>query len=253
MPKLVVSVTCLLLCWSAAARGEVLIVADEFPAMEVLAHALKDQEGIDSRTVRQAEMPASLGAFSAVIVYIHMNLDETAEQAFIAYAHQGGKLVVLHHSISSGKRANREWFPFLGVRLPEGDVAQGGYQWIEGVSWRVVNRAPTHFITTNKVKYEDQTSYAPQGAADGEKPLPSFTLPDAEVYLNHVWTGPRTLLLGLKYADQKSGKTYAQDTAGWYKRAGKGWVFYFMPGHSARDFQHPAFVRIVLNTIIFTP
>jgi hypothetical protein len=253
MRKLFISLTCLLFCWAACARNGVLIVADEFPAMEALAQALKTQEDIDSRLVKQTEMPANLGAFSAVIVYIHLGLDAAAERAFITYANQGGKLVVLHHSISSGKRANKEWFPFLGIRLPQGELAEGGYHWTEGVSWQVVNRAPAHFITTHKVEYEGQTAYAPQGVKGSEQTLPCFTLNDSEVYLNHVWTGARTLLLGLRYQDRKSGLTYAQDTAGWCQPAGKGWVFYFMPGHSRRDFQHPAFARIVMNAIVFKP
>jgi hypothetical protein len=253
MSKLAMAVLSLWFCLSTLCAGEVLIVADEFPAMEVLAQALQSQAGIDSRIVKQGEMPASLAAFSAVIVYIHKDLDAAAEKAFIAYAKGGGKLVVLHHSISSGKRANKEWFAFLGVSLPPGDVSQGGYQWTEGISFEVVNRAPAHFITTNQVPYEALTSYPLAESTGGEQLAPAFTLHDSEVYLNHVLTRPRTVLLGLKYEDRKSGKTYTQDTAGWYRPAGKGWVFYFMPGHSVRDFQQPAFQRIVLNAVIFKP
>ena len=253
MFKLAVFVICLLLSSSAPAAGEVLIVADEFPAMEVLAKALKSDEGIASRIVKQTELPPRLEAFSAVLVYIHLNLEAAAEKAFIAYANGGGKLIVLHHSISSGKRANKDWFPFLGVSLPQGDVSQGGYKWIEGVSLELVNRAPSHFITTNKVTYEEQTLYPLGGPAGDLKSVPAFTLQETEVYLNHGLTGPRTLLLALKYRDQKSGQTCTQDTAGWYKPAGKGWVFYFMPGHSVREFQHPAFVRILINAVVFQP
>src|ERR1041385_3962494 len=82
------------------ARAEVLIVADEFPAMGVLAEHLKAEEGVTARLVDQAHLAQTLGSFSAVVVYIHKELRESAEHAFINYAKEGGRLVLLHHSIS---------------------------------------------------------------------------------------------------------------------------------------------------------
>ena len=80
-----------LLCASCfTARAEVLIVADEFPAMEVLAERLKSEEGIASKLVDQAHLPASLAGLQAVVVYIHKGLLASAEQAFIEYAEKGG-------------------------------------------------------------------------------------------------------------------------------------------------------------------
>src|ERR1043166_2232722 len=92
--------------------ADVLIVADEFPVMQSLAAKLKSEERISSTVVAQTNLPANLASFDAVLVYIHMGLSEKAEDAFINYAKGGGKLVLLHHSISSGKRKNARWFPF---------------------------------------------------------------------------------------------------------------------------------------------
>jgi len=231
-----------------AAQAEALIVADEFPAMEFLAGRMKAKEGVAARVVAQRDLPEKLAGFECVIVYIHGALEEKAENAFIDYAESGGKLLLLHHSISSGKRKNARWFAFLGVKLPEGDVAQGGYKWIEDVSWTLVNLAPNHFIMTNGVTYPQQLP-----TSSGNPALPGFTLTQSEVYLNHVPTSPRTLLMGLKYRDAKTGAEYAQDTAGWIKRSGKGWTIYLMPGHSLRDLQEPAYLRIVLNAVVFRP
>jgi type 1 glutamine amidotransferase len=80
---------------------------------------------------------------------------------------------------------------------------------------------------------------------------PAFTIPETEVYLNHVLTGPRTPLLALQYTDPKSGRVYFQEDAGWYKSTGKGMVFYFMAGHHARDFEVPAYAQILANAIVF--
>lgn len=223
-----------------AAAPPVLIVADEFPAMEVLAGTLKAAEGIEVQIVDQREMPEDLSKYPAVIVYIHRNIAERTENALIGYTEGGGKLVLLHHSISSAKRANKRWLPFLGVKLPEGDYQQGGYKYFDPVTLEIVDLAPREFVTTYKVPW------------DNTQPRPSFTLKETEVYLNHVLEGDRKILLGFEWKDP-SGKAWAQNTAGWYRKAGKGWVFYFMPGHSKEEFENPAYSRIIVNAVAWKP
>jgi hypothetical protein len=237
----------------AFAGAEVLIVADEFPAMEWFADTLKTREGITTRVVAQTNLPPRLAGFSAVIVYIHGNLAARTEQALIDYTRAGGKLIALHHSISSGKRKNAQWFKFLGVALPEGDVSQGGYKWIEPVTLDLVRLAPGHFITTNQVNYPDRVDWPEASAEPGNRSLPGFTLHESEVYLNHVLTEPRTQLLGFKFTDAKSGQVWRQDHAGWVKPAGRGWIVYLLPGHSLKDFEHPTYARIVLNAVTWKP
>jgi hypothetical protein len=238
------------LCVSAAA--EVLIVADEFPAMEVVAAKLKQDAQISSRLVSQKELPASLNQFEAVVVYIHGALGSNAENAFIEYTLNGGKLVALHHSISSGKRKNANWFNFLGVSLPEGEVGKGGYKWIEEITWELVNLNPNHFIMTNRVTYPAQIAYT-NSASSAHTKLPGFTLHDSEVYLNHVHTEPRTVLMGFRYVDTKTGSVYMQDRAGWIKRAGKGSIVYLMPGHTVEDLKDAAYGQIVANAVMYRP
>jgi hypothetical protein len=239
----------------SAASAEVLIVADEFPAMQTLAARLKSAENIDSKIVSQTNLPPSLAPYQAVLVYIHGNLQSGPENAFIDYAQSGGKLILLHHSISTGKRKNAHWFTFLGVKLPEGDLSKGGYKWIENkdVTWHLVNLAPNHFIMTNKVVYPEKITYASATIPTPGGSLPGFTFSEDEVYLNHVLIGPRTLLMGFKYTDATNAVTYMQDSAGWIKPAGKGWVVYLMPGHWPRDFESPVYSRIVINAVIYQP
>lgn len=240
-------------CPLSAATRDVLIVADEIPAMERLSDQLKGADGIRSTIIPQADLPSDLSQYSAVIVYIHKNLDERAEKAFVEYAQSGGKLILLHHSISSGKRKNKYWFPFLKIVLPEGDVNQGGYKWIEGVKMELVNLAPNEYITTHKIKYESQITYQSSDLGGGERSYPGFMLEGTEVYLNHVLKGPRTILMGVKYTDAKSGTTHMQDRGGWFMRTGKGCVVYFMPGHRAQDFEHPIYAQLIANAVTFSP
>jgi Trehalose utilisation len=233
--------------------AEVLIIADEFPAMQTVAAKLKSEENVNARIIAQKELPTSITEFSAVMVYIHGALSPEVEEACIDYTKAGGKLVLLHHSISSGKRKNAHWFSFLGIELPEGEVGKGGYKWIEGVKWDLVNLNPKHFIMTNKVVYTGRINYRRTNAPASGENLAGFTLEHSEVYLNHKHVEPRTLLMGLKFEDQKTGQVYTQETAGWVKPAEKGVIIYLMPGHTTRDFENEAYGRIVLNAVIYQP
>jgi type 1 glutamine amidotransferase len=220
----------------------VLIVADEIPAMEVLAKELSARAHASATVVKQPDLPSSLASFKAVLVYIHGGLKEEAEKALISYAQEGGNLVLLHHSISSGKRKNATWLPAMGVKLPEGDFAAGGYKYIDGATWDVVNLAPANPITRG-IKFPKTITYS-----DGKK-HPALTLDETEIYLNHELEGPRTVLLGLKYQDPKTEKVYQQDTAAWTRPLGKGRVTYFMPGHKATDFQNPVYAQLIANAV----
>ena len=251
---ILIALAALLISTSLFAANPVLIVPDEFPAMEHVAAKLQSEENISSQLVWQTNLPPDLSPFPAVIVYIHKDLKPTAEQAFIEYTQAGGKLIVLHHSISSGKRKNKDWFTFLGVTLPEADVDAGGYKWIEGVTQQIANLAPDHFITTHKVVYPAQVAF--KAASDTqERTLPGVTLNESEVYINHVLADDkaRTRLLGFKYTDKNSGKTYMQTQSGWVKPSGKGWIVYLQPGHSLHDLKDPTYERILLNAVIWKP
>ncbi|MCX6902059.1 MAG: hypothetical protein NTW03_00995 [Verrucomicrobia bacterium] len=211
MTKILALVLGLFLSVSARA-AEVLIVADEFPAMEVLAGKLKAELGVSSSIVWQTNLPSALAPFSAVILYVHKDLYE-----------------------------------------PAGDVSQGGYKWIEPARLEVVKLSPGHFITTHEVKYPGTIRWQPAKGQAGEQVLPGFVLEDSEVYINHVLLGEHTPLLGFRYLEPKSGTVYCQSHAGWIRPSGQGWIVYLMPGHSARDFEEPAYARIVANAVAWKP
>lgn len=233
--------------------AEVLIVADEFPAMHFLADKLKSEEHLSTLVVAQDNLPTELKPFRAVLVYIHGELKAPTEESLIRYTRAGGRLVLLHHSISSGKRKNRDWFPFLGIDLPTGDVDSGGYNWIEPATLDLVNLAPDHFITTHEVNYPTRVAFRLPDEANPPADRPAFTLSESEVYLNHTFTRPRTVLLGFRFVDhQNAGTVYQQNTAGWIMAAGQGQVVYLKAGHSQRDFEHPTYLRIVLNAVLFS-
>jgi hypothetical protein len=232
---------------SLPAAGRVLIVADEIPAMEILARQFEEKAKAETKIVTQAEMPASLEPFGTIVVYIHRELFPGPEKALLERTRGGGKLILIHHSISSGKRKNKEWFAALGVELPAGKLEDAGYGYYAPATFDVVNLAPDHPVTAKAVRYDRKVTFT-----DG-KPRDSFTAPETEIFLNHKLSGPRTPLLGIKWTDPRSGKEYMQETAGWHMRLGKGSVFYFMPGHRAGDFEIPQYARILVNALEFAP
>ncbi len=123
--------------------------------------------------------------------------------------------------------------------------AEGGYKYFDPADFDVVNLAPGNFITTHDVKFPEKTMY------EG-KERDCFPARDTEVYLNHVFSGPRTTLLGIKYTDKTTGKVYEQPTGAWYRPADKGIVFYFMVGHKASDWDNPVYVQIVANAVTYS-
>ena len=233
-----------LLAYPLFAAKSILIVSDGVP-IRILAAQLKSR-GIDSEIVGEDRVPAKLSSYPAVIVYLHKVLAASAEKAFIEYANGGGKLIVVHHSISSQKRQNPAWMSFLGVSLPEGDVSQGGYKFFDPVNLTIVNLAPKEWITTHGVHWDSRVQYR------GED-RDALVLPATEAYVNQVPNGERTVLLGMKFHDEKTGATYEQETAGWYKKSGKGWVMYFMAGHSGKEFEDPTYAQILVNAVNYRP
>ncbi len=225
----------------------VLIVADEFHAMQVLAANLEADSKAQTRIIGQTEIPQSMASYRAVMVYLHGELQPAAEHKLIQYANEGGDLIVLHHSISSRKRENKDWFNFLHVQLPAGSFADGGYAYFAPVMYQAVNLAEGSPLMKG-VSFDGTVSFT-NPATDKERKLPGTTFPDTEVYVNHVLTGQRTLLLGMKYTDPKTNKVYMQDTAGWMLPAGKGVVFYFMMGHRTEDFENAAYRRLLRNAV----
>ena len=251
MKQLIIPLVCLLIVIGRVTAQDVLIVADEIPAMEVLARGIQQQEGLTAKLVTQADMPATLAKFRAVIVYIHKDLDSIPEMAFISYAQNGGKLLCLHHSISSAKRKNKSWFSFLGIDLPKKDASEGGYKYVGDVDMAVVNLAPQHFITSHKITYASSIAYTRE---DGKKEsqFPDFVLSKTEAFLNHQLLSPRTILLGFKFTDA-AGKVWMQDRSAWCMPAGKGWLFYSQPGHAVSDFENPIYTQLIANAILYTP
>ena len=229
----------------------VLIIQDERPQMDVLAKFLTEKGELPVKIIDQQSLPKRLSDYKAVIVFIHRQLHEQTERAIIDYTKAGGRLVCLHHSISSRKAENKFYFDFLGIQLNKGPMQDGGYAW-KASNWTLVNLNTKHYITNHNIEWNQQVTYTSSDEPAVEKLYPGIDLKDdSEVFINHRFTDGREkmVLCGLIYADKATGKTYMQDRGAWIKSQGKGIIVYLMPGHCISDYQNENIARMVLNAV----
>lgn len=230
---------------------KVIIVQDELPQMEVLTKFLREKGSLPVTVTEQKSFPDDLSPYQAVIVFIHKDLEKKTEKSIIDYTKGGGKLICLHHSISSKKAENRFYFDFLGMRLDKGPMETGGYKW-KASDWSLINLNPQHFVTNSGVNWDQKTAYTSSDYPSSEGWYPSIAFKkDSEVFINHKFTDGRekTVLCGIVYKDGETGKTYMQDRGAWIKKQGKGTIFYFMPGHAVSDYENTNVTQIILNAI----
>ena len=236
---------------SSPGTSKVIIIQDELPQMKVLSEFLQEKDKLSVTITDQTSFPQDLSAYDAVIVFIHGNLTEHTEKSIIKYTKNGGKLICLHHSISSAKAKNKFYFNFLGIQLDNGPMEKGGYKWKES-NWTLVNLNPQHFITKTEIKWNEKINYTSSDYPSSEREYPCISLKDnSEVFINHKFTDGRqkTVLCGIVYHDKDSDKTYMQDRGAWIKRQDKGTIIYFMPGHTASDYENKNVSQMILNAI----
>ncbi len=158
-------------CRSQEPLEKVLIIQDELPQIEALAPYLQEEGTLNVTVVDQAALPEDFTIYNAVLLFIHGELEQTTETRVIQYTRDGGRLVVLHHSISSGKAENRYYFDFLGIHLSQPESSSGpvqpggGYGWKhqeadgEGVTLTLTNLHPDHYITNHNIRWPDTVQY----------------------------------------------------------------------------------------------
>jgi hypothetical protein len=230
----------------------VIIIQDEMPQMEILAKFLHEKGKLSVTITDQSSLPEDLSPYEAVIVFIHRDLQENTEKSIINYTKNGGKLICLHHSISSKKAQNKFYFDFLGIRLDQGPMEKGGYKWKHS-SWLLVNLNSKHYITNYDVNWDKKIAYTSSDYPSSKRAYPSITLKqDSEVFINHKFTDGREkiVLCGIVYHDTENDKIYMQDRGAWIKRQGKGTIVYFMPGHTASDYKNRNISKMILNAIM---
>jgi len=233
----------------------VLIVADEWKPMDALAEFLRAEGGCRVQGVDQKDLPADLASFHAVIQYIHGAMTPATEKALVAYATGGGRLIALHHAVASARVRNPEWLRLMGIHIAPRDDPKWPWRVLGETTHTLVNLRPGHYITSHKVRYDQEVEYTPSDAPSAPQKCPAIDLPNTEAFLNQQFTDGRekTVLFGFRAADPKTGEVFMQDRAGWYKPAGKGWVFYLQPGHAEADFRNRAYAQIVLNCLAWDP
>ena len=239
--------------WSVQAES-VLLVADEWPAMEILEKHLSTN-GFAIDKAEQKEMPEDLSGYCAVFNYVHRRFYDEPAQAMMDYAKNGGRLILLHHGINSGQVRTKGWLDFVGLKLDKERTATMRYHYYHDITQFIVNINPEHYITSNNVEYPQTKEYTSPERDTIKGTFPAFELNDSEVYINQEDLKPeeRTVLFGFHFEDEKENRTVMQDRAGWLMKAEKGWVIYFQPGHSPSEFETPVYQQIILNALTWKP
>jgi len=237
------------------AAGRALIVCDERVQMEALAKFLRNEGKLEIEIVDQDSFSTATAGCRAIIDFVHKPFSERVERALMDFAENGGRVISIHHSISSSKRQNKYWLGFCGMVLPTSRREQGGWHVVGNTTAVLVNLRPGHYITSHNVKYAKTTTYASSDILKAERILPALDFPLSEVFLGQQITDMRQkeMLFGLKCFDPKTSETIMVDRGGWYQRKGRGWHFYFQVGHATSDFQNPAHCQILLNAVTWQP
>lgn len=253
LPVLMLSIFCLTL--SVSART-VWVVADEFDQMKALGEFLQKKSNITLQLFEQKNFPAKIpSSIQGVIEFVHMKLDDPVAQTIMDYTLKGGKTVILHHGISSGKKETKGWYEFLGVNLDQSKEAKFPYHYFHDTDFSFVNLNPAHYITSHNVHYSQTIRYRSSDTPSEEKEYPALVFKNSEVFVNHAFTDGRekTVLFGFTCKNPQTGETIAQDRSGWCKPKGKGWIFYFHPGHITEDYRNSDFCQIILNCFTWKP
>ena len=234
--------------------GRVLIVADEREPMDALAEALRAKGRYQVQYVEPKALPRDLGDCAAVFMYIHGAMTRPTEKALIAYANGGGRLVILHHGIASGRIRNPDWLRLTGIHIAPRNHPKYPWKVLGNTAHTLVNLQPRHYITSHNVTYDRTVEYQSSDWPSLPGRYPALEMKNTEVFLNQHFTDGRekTVLFGFLARDA-AGTTIMQDRSGWYKPAGKGWVFYLQPGHRAADFRNVAYCQIILNCLSWQP
>lgn len=225
------------------AQERVLLVADEWPPMHVLAHFLESTAHFEVDTANQEDLRTDLSEFDHMFMYVHKVLQKEVESRLIDYTEKGGNLIVLHHGIASAKLNNPGWLDFVGVDLYPRDSKENAWDVLHDTAHTMVNLAPDHFITSQNISYQ-KSSYFSSGDWDNQAGnFPCFTLDSTEIFVNQIFNPEKQHVVLFGVAEIQ------QPTSGWYRKAGKGWLFYYQAGHQISDFENPHFKQVLLNTL----
>jgi trehalose utilization protein len=251
--RLLAALSLVWLLMSSNGQGAVLqVVGDEPVPMQALKRVLESGGHqvtlFDQKEFASSDSPRP----AAILMYVHGLLEEAVGTRLIAFTREGGRLVILHHGIASAKIKSPYWMDFVGMEILPKNAPEYPWAVLYGVEFEMVNLAPGHPITTQRISYPGTTNYLRNEPTQGpEQKFSSFVVPDTEAYLNQRFQPghQRTWLFGMKCKDPIGGAVYMQDTGGWMMRAGKGWVFYLQPGHFGRDFEVPQLRQVLLNCL----
>ena len=181
----------------AVQAASVLLVADEWPAMEILEEHLA-ANGFTVEKCEQEEMPEDLSGYHAILNYVHGRFHDEPAQAMIDYANDGGRLILLHHGINSGQVRTKGWLDFVGFVL---DKKRTGYLCFTGDTHKDVNWTARITDRSGDLpgrRNEPHQARRPYGCKDRRVGITSFDLQDRRRVRKQA-SGKRKIWFGSSY------------------------------------------------------
>ena len=224
--------------------------ADEWDPLKPLQEFMQ-QQGNEITRFAESDAHDGLAGFDAGFMYIHKPLEADVERSLMSYADGGGRLIVLHHGISSSNLKNPEWLSFTGIHLEPKDAPTSPWK-VEGNSEHaLVNLNPGHYVTSNGVDYTESREYTSSDSPSAGGEYGAVVFESTEFFRNqHIADGrEKIVLFGSRCDVAETGEVVMQDRGGWLKRTGSGWLFYFQPGHEAADFENRDYLQILHNCL----
>ncbi len=218
---------------------------------------------------------------AAIFTYNKSLYKKKTVKNIIAFCEKGGKVIALHHNVSSVMLRRPEWLAFTDVDIKKGE--KNPYPWsvIEGGDLFLLQLNSEDKIMKGVVLEGDapelnqlaelQGLKPPENIhLEGDKRIVSFEIPPeihaevdalprapalvfkkSEYFINLVLNpNPnRELLFAAYFEDPESGRRYFSANGAWKLPRGEGVLYYFMPGHSTWDFTEE-YCKILRNCLL---
>lgn len=185
------------------------------------------------------------------------------------YCANGGKLIALHHNVSSMMLRRPEWLDLMKINIVKGDDAEYPWSVIEGGDLYLTNLQPDNAITTKGIEYDSEVPMLKLSVDPTKKVLTheldesqqkefhsrekekAIEFKKSEYFINHLPLPEpnRILLFGIFFHDPESGREFISNNGGWKMPYKEGMIYYLMPGHSVHDY-HENYCNIIRNCIL---
>ena len=102
------------------------------------------------------KMKTGSSAIHAILTYNKSLYWKSVVKQIIKYCEKGGKVIALHHNISSMMLKRPEWLEFAKIQITKGKNVRYPWAATEGGTLHIYNLSDTHPITSDNLEYNEK-------------------------------------------------------------------------------------------------